>query len=145
MSLLNRIKERLNHARTSEVRNEPLISLLTTFFAESAKEGKDNGNRESTDAEVVKVAKKFVAGIETIKQHAAGREDLIKQCEFELSVLKEYIPAQLTLEELESKVVYFLGTNPGSKLGEVMAHFKQHFNGLYDGKALSDIVKRKMN
>jgi uncharacterized protein YqeY len=144
MSLLNRIKERLNHARKAEVRNEQLISLLTTFYGESARIGKDNGNVETADADVVKVAKRFIDGIATIKQHAVGNEKLIAQCDFETSVLAEYIPKQLTEEELKTKVVYLLGNNPGMKMGDVMAHFKTHWAGLYDGKVLSNIVKARM-
>ena len=93
MSLLSDIKEDLNKVR--KARDKAGITLLTILYDEAAMKGKNNGNRESTDEEVIATIRKFVKNVKEILEHTASavaRENL----ELEITVYEYYLPTQLT-------------------------------------------------
>lgn len=151
MSLLARIKHDLEKARTSETRNPDLISLLVTLYSESAITGKNKGNRDSTDEEVVATIKRFIKGLEECIVAINSRKvtpettSAFVKANFELDILSEYLPKQLTEKEVSDAVETLLTGFPNSNLGAVMKHFKENYAGLYDGAVLSKIVKAKLD
>jgi len=71
MSLLQDIKNASLEAR--KIKSE-LSSFLVTLYAEAAKIGKDSGNRESTDEEVIKILKKFKSNAEELIKLATEKK-----------------------------------------------------------------------
>lgn len=145
MSLLQRIKDdqkklRLENARrvklTVDRANEHMIASLTTLVADAARPGMDDGKRDSTDAEVIQVVKKTIKGLE--ERLAVQYDDMIHT---ELCYLMDYLPKQLTEYEMKAIAGGYMSNNPSAKMGEVMGHFKQNYDGQYDGKTLSGIVR----
>jgi uncharacterized protein YqeY len=150
MSLLARIKADLERARTSEKRDPDLISLLVTLYSESAIVGKNKGTRESTDDEVIATVKRFVKGLEeclsavrknVTPENKVSINTALMKANFELYVLTEYLPKQLTENDLKLIVSTFLTASPDSNMGAVMKYFKEKHAGQYDGGLLSKIVK----
>jgi uncharacterized protein YqeY len=79
-----------------------------------------------------------VAKIKSMIKNAEATNSL---SEFELEILNRYLPKQMTDAELTEVVKGFVTENPTINMGGVMSHLKANFDGLYDGKSASQIVK----
>ncbi|MEA3423404.1 MAG: GatB/YqeY domain-containing protein, partial [Bacillota bacterium] len=78
----------------------------------------------------------------------AEREDFIQETELEIEVLSEYLPEQMTVEELRDlveKTVSELGATTMKDMGRVMSALKEETTGRADGKTLSTLVKESLN
>lgn len=113
-------------------RTDPIkVSLLSTLIGEAVKIGKDAGNRESNDAEVSAVIKKFVKNLQEVAK--LGSIDQKLQAEHELKILTGYLPKQLTSDELGAIITASLVTSTTPNFGLVMKTLKANHDGLYDG------------
>ena len=75
----------------------------------------------------------------------SGREDLINQNKEELAILTEYLPKQLTVQEVEEKVKEVIaetGATSIKDMGIVMKTAKEKIGIAADGKTISEVVKR---
>jgi uncharacterized protein YqeY len=120
--------------------------LLTTLLGEATAVGKNNGNREPTDAEVVAIIKKFIKSMdETIyylgRTTDAKSEDAKTTVMLEKDILSAYLPKQMTQEETENALVDAISV-VGKNMGLVMIYMKANYEGQYDGKLASSIVKK---
>ena len=142
MSLLEKIKTDLHDAR--KAKNICLVNILSTIYAEAQMVGKNAGNRETTDAEVVAKIKVFIKNIEetlkSIKETHAKYADLQK----EKSLLEKYLPKQMSEAELTATVVEIAANHEKSikSMGKVMADLKAKYSGQYDGNLASQVVKK---
>ena len=124
-------------------------SLLTTLIGEASAIGKNDGNREVTDTEVVALMKKFVKGIDesiaAIKDvsNDDGSANRYVNLLKEKSVLEHYMPKQLDELQLNS-IVAGLISEVGNNMGKVMAALKERYAGQYDGKLASTIIKARI-
>lgn len=78
----------------------------------------------------------------------SGREDLIAGLKAEMDVLMEYLPAQLSREELEkivSEAIEKTGASSMKDMGKVMAAVMPATKGRADGKEINEIVKAILN
>jgi len=156
MSLINRLRTDQVNAR--KARDTVSVNLLTSLVSEAAAVGKNNGNRESTDAEVIRKIKQFVGNTnETIKLVQANIPDgpnkgiaggvhlarigVLRQ---ELALLEAYLPKQLGDDELTDAIVAIRATLPegANPIGGVMKALKEKYDGLYDPAAASAILKK---
>lgn len=118
-------------------------ALLTTLVAEAAKVGKDDGNRASTEAEVVAVVKKFIKNTEETLRAVQGKP-AEAQAQGELAILKAYLPKQATEEDVRAKVAELVGglsDRSPRQMGVVMAGLNAAFDGNFDKALASRIVK----
>lgn len=142
-TLIEKIREDQLHARKNNIR--PARVVLTTLLGEAEMVGKNDGNRQSTDAEVLKVISKFVQNAkDTITALPAGSEQ-IAVLQAEIDVLSVYLPAMMSQEQLDAVIsarIAELGAkaNPGS----VIAHLKEHYPNQYDAKTIFDVVKEAL-
>lgn len=77
-----------------------------------------------------------------------NREDLAEKELAELEVLKDYLPKQLTPEELDvevSKIIAEVGATSPSEMGKVMGVATQRLASVAAGKAIADAVKKNLN
>ncbi len=138
MTLLQRIKNDQLAARKNK--DKVSASVLTTLIGEASIIGKNDGNRESTDAEVIAVIKKFIKGIDESLHWSASL-----QLQTEKNVLEQYIPAELTESQIYDIISEYINSQTTApNMGQIMKHFKDQYPGQYDGKALSVIVKQKL-
>lgn len=73
-----------------------------------------------------------------------GRADLAEKEQIELTIIEEFLPKQLTEEELKEKVQEIIArvgaAGPGD-MGKVMGVATKELAGIADGKAVSILVK----
>jgi uncharacterized protein YqeY len=140
MSLMQRIKtEQLEARKKKDVIK---ASLLTTLIGEATAIGKNDGNRETTDAEVVAMVKKFLKNIEETMKVA----DTFQAREEKL-ILIDLLPTQLSEQELKT-TVWLLGTEVGATtskdMGKIMKVLKERYDGQYDGALASKLIKEML-
>ena len=73
-----------------------------------------------------------------------GRQDLIEQTNGEIAVLQEYLPKQLTHDELVEKikeVIAKVGATSMKDMGAVMKEAKAQIGTAADGKSINEVVK----
>lgn len=74
----------------------------------------------------------------------AERQDLIDQTNEEMKVLEEYLPKQLSKEEIKeivSKVITKVGATSMKDMGIVMKEAKAEIGARADGKTINEVVK----
>ena len=73
-----------------------------------------------------------------------GREDLVEQAKQEIAVISEYLPKQLTKEELKeklTKIIADLGATSIKDMGAVMKEAKSQIGTAADGRTINEVVK----
>jgi uncharacterized protein YqeY len=74
----------------------------------------------------------------------AGRTDLTEKETAELTILEQYLPAQLSPEEIRAQaqaVIAELGVTDMKGMGQVMKHLMANLQGQADGKMVNQIVR----
>lgn len=114
-------------------------SLYTTLLGEAGMIGKNAGNRETTDAEVVGVVKKFIKNIdETISALQVRNQDTA-QFVAERQLLEQFLPQQLSRERLLELAQQHTG------MPEYMKALKAQYAGQYDGALASAVAREVFN
>ena len=130
-----------------------VLRLLKTALTneEIAKRGK-TGEREAklTDEEALAVVKRQVKQLEEARDLFAqgGRQDLVAKNEAEITILKKYVPASASEEqvrEVVARVISSLGAVSPSDFGKVMSAVMKELKGQADGTAVSKAVKEKLS
>ena len=78
----------------------------------------------------------------------SGRDDLIAELKAEIDVLMEYLPAQLTADELTEivkNVISETGAVSMKDMGKVMTETKKITAGRADGRAINEIAKKLLS
>ena len=76
-----------------------------------------------------------------------GREDLVAKEEAEIAILTEYLPQQLTDDEIQALVdeaVAATGASSARDMGKVMGVLSPKTRGRADGKRVSELVARAL-
>ena len=85
---------------------------------------------------------------DSISQYlAASRNDLASVEENELKIIEDYLPEQLSSEEIESKVlsaIESIGAKSLKDMGKVMAKLKAELQGNADMSVVSEITKKNL-
>lgn len=74
-----------------------------------------------------------------------NRQDLYNAEMFQVSVIEKYLPAQLSVEEVEKSlkdIIAQVGATSPRDMGKVMGVASRQFAGKADNKTVSEIVKR---
>lgn len=105
---------------------------------------------ELDDTQVLAVIDKMVKQRrDSITQFGdAGRDDLVKQEEFELGIIQEYMPAQLSEQELDALIdeaISSTGAESMKEMGKVMGYIKPKAQGRADMGALSGKIKARLS
>ena len=146
MELIKNVKEHQLQARKDK--NKDRTEILTALLSEILIVGKNNGNRETTDEEAVRVVKKFKNGVEiTIKAlqdcitHKPDTER-IEQLQEELKLYDTLLPKQMSEEDLRTLLNVWKLTNyvDNPTIGGYMSALKRVHDGFYDGKMASKII-----
>jgi uncharacterized protein YqeY len=73
-----------------------------------------------------------------------GRDDIAAEQEAEIAVLSEYLPKQLSREEVEAEaraLIEKVGASGAGDMGKVMGPLMGRLKGRADGKLISDVVR----
>jgi len=112
---------------------------------------KEVETRESLTDEIIfeilkKLSKKSKESLTHYKE--ANRTDLAEQEEFELSVFKEYLPEDMSQEEVEKMIEDIMkekSIQEMSQIGQVMGELKKRSNNRADMGFASKFVKEKLS
>lgn len=141
MSLLQQIRDDSLIARKAKA---PYSTFLVTLLGEASRPGLDDGKRESSDEEVIRVVKKFTDGAKELLAAVERIEDFekISACKMELEQLAKYTPQQIGEEELRAIINAYIMSAPGTpNVGMIMGFLKNAYAGKYDGKMASNLAK----
>lgn len=110
---------------------------------------KDKGI-EVEDEKIIEIIAKEVKGKKDalVDFEKAGREDLVSQTNNEISILQEYLPKQLTKEEIKIEVeniIKELGATSMKDMGIVMKESKSRIGAGADGRTINEVVKELLN
>jgi len=148
MSLRERIDADIKTAMKSKekVRLETVRSIKKVLL-EKEVSARPATLTESQELEVlVQIAKQRRDSIE--QYHKAGRDDLADQEAAELVIIEEYLPAQMSDEEVSAildEIIVSVGATSAKEMGKVMGAAMQQLKGKADGKKIQDMVKAKLN
>jgi len=99
-----------------------------------------------TEIEETKILNKELKDKEESKEMfaKAGRNDLVEQLDYEIEIVKRYLP-ELISEEQVTKMVEEVITEKGNNFGMIMKEVMIKTAGAVDGSIISRIVKEKIN
>lgn len=108
-----------------------------------------SGNGDLSEDDEIKLVQKLV---KQRKDSAAifteqGRDDLAEPELAQVAVIEQFLPEQLTEEEIEKVVVQTIdatGASGMKDMGKVMGMVSKELAGQADGKTISAIVKNKL-
>ena len=99
--------------------------------------------RDLSDEELIVLLQKEVKrrreAIEQFK--SASRQDLVMTEETQLAVLMQFLPQQMSKEEIEAEVTALIAALPSKDMSTAMREIMPQFRGRADGKIVSDAVK----
>jgi uncharacterized protein YqeY len=108
---------------------------------------KDSKNGEADEAAVLqRERKRRLEAAEAYRE--AGREDLAGTEEREAALIEQYLPEQLSDDELHAIVgdaVAESGASSPKEMGKVMSLVMPRIQGRADGKRVSQLVKEKLS
>ncbi|MDN5330989.1 MAG: uncharacterized protein PWP45_214 [Tepidanaerobacteraceae bacterium] len=142
------IKEKLNEDLKKALKEgqKERLSVIRMAKAAIIKEEKDRMH-ELNDDEAIEVISREVKKRKEAKEEyeRLGRSDKADELQREIEILQEYLPLQLTEEELEEivkKTISEIGAKDLKDLGMVMKAVLPQVKGRADGKAVNAIVKK---
>lgn len=146
--LLQRIKAAQLEARKS--RDALTATLLTTVIGEAVMVGKSDGNRESTDAEVLQVLRKFEKGMnESIGylQNTDNKEALAV-VQAELEIIRKFMPTKISDAQVQQDIVEVVKRLnlpwEQKSMGAVVKELKSKYGEQFDGQQVSGQFKLLM-
>ncbi len=144
------IKEQINHDLKNAMRaqDKQTLSALRLITA-AIKQVEVDERIEVDEARMLvildKLAKQRTESITQFK--AASRDDLVQQEQFELNILKKYLPEPLSDAEISELVVQAIEAVEAVKMsdmGKVMAYLKPQMQGRADMGKVSALIKAKL-
>lgn len=130
-----------------KVRLEALRGVKKEFLeAKTAKGASDELSDEAATAILQKMVKQRKDSAEIYT--AQGRADLASDELAQLRVIQEFLPQQLSPEELESTVKSIIsetGAQSMKEMGKVMGVATRQLAGKAEGRAISEMVKKLLS
>lgn len=147
MKLIEQIQEDLK--RSMKAKDGNRVSVLR--FLLSSIQNREIAKKDALDddeilAEITSAAKKRRESMEAFKE--GERMDLVEKEEAELAILQEYLPEQLSPDEIRSmvqEVVQSTGAISASDIGKVMKELMPQVRGKADGKLVNEIVREVLS
>ncbi len=146
------LKEKINEDLKSAMKSGDKVRLTTirSIRALILEFEKSGSAKELTPEDEIKLltsaAKKRKDSIEQFRN--AGRNDLVEKEEAELNVLQEYLPKQLSEEEILSevkKIAAEIGASKKEDFPKLMPLVIKVLKGKADGKVIKEIIEKFLN
>ena len=144
------IKEKLMEDLKNSMKNKDEIRKNTVQMIRAAilQIEKDKGIQVEDDKILEIIAKEVKSKKDALKDfEKANREDLISQTNTEIEILQEYLPQQLSREEIKTeleKIISKLGATTMKDMGAIMKEAKAQMGASADGKTINEVAKEIM-
>ena len=149
MGLNDKISEDLKGAMKSgdRIRLETLRTLRAALMEKEIERrgGKQEMSPEDEIGVLMSAAKKRRESIELFEK--GGRSDLAEQETKELAIIQEYLPKQMSPEEVQGVIDGIIGETGASgagDFGKVMSLAMKQLRGKADGKLVQELVKKRL-
>ena len=146
MSRIDTIEDEIKEAmRSRDAERRDALRLIVNALKNSEKELQRRLSEDEELQVLQRERKKRVEAMEAFD--AAGREEQADREEFELDVIEEFMPDQLSedeLEEIVDDVIAEVGATSIRDLGRVMADAMPRVSGRADGSVVSQLVREKL-
>ena len=140
------LKQKLQEDLKSSMKNKETIKKsVITLIRSSIKQYEVDNRVELGDAEIVDLIAKQLKQTRDSREEfkKAGREDLVSKAEAEIEVLKEYLPQQLSEEELNEIVISTIsevGATSMKDMKKIMTSIMPKVKGRADGKLINELI-----
>lgn len=144
------LKEKLMEDLKDSMKNKNEIRKNTVQMVRAAilQIEKDKGIQVEDDKILEIIAKEVKTKKDALKDfEKAQRQDLIDQTNKEIEILQEYLPKQLTKEEIKEKlekIISDLGATSMKDMGAIMKEAKSQMGASADGKTINEVAKEIM-
>ena len=151
MSIREEITNQLKDAMINK--NTNLVNTLRLIKA-SIKDkdiiAKGNGKGEITDQEIISVLQTMIKQRKaSIDMYLSGnREDLVKKEESEIEIISNFLPEQLSSQEIETiinELIISSGASSIKNIGDVIKLVKEKYEGRIDLGVASKLIKEKLS
>lgn len=126
-------------------KNETRKNTIQMVRAAILQVEKDNGITLEDDKIIEIIAKEAKKRKDSLGDYEkSGREDLIAQVNEEINILQEYLPKQLSKEEIAEivkKVIEETKATSIKDMGKVMSAAKGKIGAAADGRTINEVVK----
>ncbi len=147
MSLKKRLMEDL---KTSMKNKDKIKKNAITLIRSSIKQQEVDTRKDLNDEDIIEIMSKQIKqkknSIEDFRK--GNREDLIELTKEEISILENYMPEQLSDDELEDivkKAIEETKAETKRDIGKVMSQVMPLVKGRADGNQVNKIVMRYLN
>lgn len=148
MSLKERLTEDMKDAMKAKESGKTKLSVIRMVKAAIKNQEIDKGHELNDDEVIEVIAKEVKMRRESILEYEkANRFDTVLVLQDEIAFLMEYLPKQMTEEEivvLVKKVIEEVNAQSAKDMGKVMGKLVPLTKGKADGKLVSDIVKKTL-
>lgn len=144
------LKEKLMEDLKEAMRSKNEIKKNTVQMVRAAilQIEKDKGIQVEDDRILEIIAKEVKSKRDALKDfEKAERQDLIDQTNQEIAVLQEYLPKQLSREEIKvelEKIIAEVGATSMKDMGAIMKEAKAKMGASADGKTINEVAKEIM-
>lgn len=149
MNLFDKVSEDIKKAMLArdEVRLEALRGAKKEFLeAKTAKGANGELSDENATKIIVKMVKQRKESAKIYQENS--RQELADNELAEAAVLEEYLPKQLSAEELDNElkaIIAETGATGPREMGKVMGVASKRLAGRAEGRAISEAVKKLLN
>jgi uncharacterized protein YqeY len=145
-------QDQLNSKLKAAMREKNKIALESLRAIKSAillLQTQSGAKETPDDAEITKLLQKLV---KQRKESASifreqGRVDLAEPEEAQIEIISQFLPEQLSAEEVEKvidEVIQSVGATTMKEMGKVMGMANKQLAGKSDGKIIAEIVKKRL-
>ena len=132
-----------------KAKDKEKLSVIRACKAALDKERIDKGVEVNDDLLITVVAREIKMRKESITEfEKGGRDDLVKQYQSEIDILKEYLPPQMDEAEIDAEIekIFDLVKPESIKdMGKVMKEASAIFKGKADMGVVNSKIKEKLN
>jgi len=142
------LSERLNEDMKQAMKNQDKFRLsVIRMIRSSVKNVEIESRKTLDDNEVIDVLHRELKQRKDSLQEfeKAGRTDLVEQMNKEIAILQEYLPQQLTEEEIKAIVqetIQETGASSKADMGKLMGALMPKVKGRADGKTVNRIAQQ---
>jgi len=142
------LNERLNEDMKQAMKDKDKFRLsVIRMLRSSIKNVEIDQRRTLEDSEVLDILQREVKQRKDSLQEfsKAGRDDLVESVQAEIAIISEYLPKQLTEEEIKAVVqqtIQEVGASSKADMGKVMGALMPKVKGRADGRLVNQIVQQ---
>lgn len=147
MSLLERLNQDMKQAMKNKEKDK--LTVIRMIKASLQNEAIKLGTELSEDTELTVLSREVKQRKDSLHEFdKAGRTDLVEKIRTELQYVEEYMPKQLSEEEISKIVLETIsevGATSKAEMGKVMAAVMPKVKGQADGSLVNKLVQQHLS